>query len=210
MNNLIFRHKMHFNLRLRCKKCALFLPCVPVVGSSGSSFLWRKQELGLCLQKMLVFLVLVIFSRLLVTFLISVATICWSFALYLQGFRRILHPHIPCFPALPFSLSPSGCLTSSLSLCTNLAAERKRTRENLILLILITSSLLGKCLFLVLSVFWALASCLSEAGWARACFIYPEFEMVDKGTSSFSLSSPRVLEMLSGRKMIVTFDTALT
>lgn len=150
------------------------------------------------------------FFRLLFKFLISVATICWSFALYIQGFRRIPHPHIPCFPALPFSLSPSGCLTSSLSLCTNLAAERKRTRENLILLILITSSLLGKCLFLVLSVFWALSSCLSEAGWARACFIYPEFEMVDKGTSSFSLSSPRVLEMLSGRKMMVTFDTALT
>lgn len=61
MNNLIFRHKMHFNLRLRCKKCALLLPCVSVVGSSGFSFLWRKQELGLWLQKMLVFLGLVIF-----------------------------------------------------------------------------------------------------------------------------------------------------
>lgn len=46
MNNLIFRHKMHFNLRLRFKKCALLLPCASGVGSSGFSFLWRKQELG--------------------------------------------------------------------------------------------------------------------------------------------------------------------
>lgn len=104
MNNLIFRHKMHFNLRPRFKKCTLLLPCVSVVGSCG---FWRKQELGWWSQKMLPSLVLVciFFSPCGYVFSQLSNNLLKFCPLTSSGFRRIPHPHLPCFPALPFSIS---------------------------------------------------------------------------------------------------------
>lgn len=141
---------------------------VAVVGSSG--FCGENRSLACTYRKCCCFLFWLFIFPLLVMFLISWATVCWSFALWLEGFRRIPHPHIPCFPALPFSLSPSGCCTFLLSLCTNLAERKKTTGIFLVLLILITLSFFGNHLFFVLCVFWALASCASEAGCVS--FIY--------------------------------------
>lgn len=129
-------------------------------------FLIPVEKTGAWLHKMLVFLVLVFFFPILVMFLISWTTIYWSFALSLQKDSSSSHSLFPCPSFVPIS---NGCHTFPLSLCTNLAAERKRTTGIfLFLLILITFSLFEKHFSLCCLHF----ELVSEAGWARVCFIW--------------------------------------
>lgn len=205
MNNLLFRHKMHFNLRLRFKKCALLLPCVSVVGSSGFSSLWRKQELGLWLQKTLVFLVLVISFPPFGYVFNQLSNNLVKFGPLTSRLQEDSSRHVPCFPALPFSCLPVH-VSHLLSLSLHKFGSRKEkdhgglsdSAHSYPLISLWKASF--PCAVCILSL--SQLPCWARMGQDVLYLPSGEFEMVDKGAAS-SLSSPWVLEMLSGRKMMV-------
>lgn len=181
---------------------------VSVVGSSG--FSGENKSLACGYRKCWCFLFWLFFPLFGCVFnqlsnnLLKFCPLTW-------GLQGVPHPHIPCFPALPLSQWMLPIFSVPLH---KFGSRREQDHGDLSdSPHSYTLSLFANPIFLVLSVFWALASCISEAAWARVCFINlfnGEFEIVDKDPSSFSLSSPPVLEMLSWRKMMVTFDTVLS